>query len=277
MDSRPSRRPYLAGPTPLAIAHRGGSAEHPENTMTAFAAAVALGYTHVETDVQLTRDGILVAFHDETLDRVSDGHGRIADLTLAEIRRADAGYRFSPGGGAFPFRGRGLTVPTFEEVLTAWPPLRVNVDAKSKATVAPLAALIERLGATQRVCAASFSDRRLRRFRRLTGGRVCTSMGMGAITLARLASLARRMPAASADCVQVPLAHRGILIVDHRLVAAAHRRGLQVHVWTVDDEATMERLVDLGVDGLMTDRPSRLREVLRRRGRWAGAPPATPA
>ncbi|MGD0834803.1 MAG: glycerophosphodiester phosphodiesterase [Candidatus Dormibacteria bacterium] len=277
MESRPIRRPYLAGPTPLAIAHRGGGGEHPENTMAAFAAAVALGCTHVETDVQLTRDRVLVAFHDDSLDRVTDGHGRIADLTLAEVRHADAGYRFSPAGAGFPFRGRGLTVPTFEELLTAWPQLRVNVDAKSEATVAPLAALIERLGATERVCAASFSDRRLRRFRRLSGGRVCTSMGSGAIARARLASLAGRMPAVGADCVQVPLAHRGIRIVDRRFVAAAHRGGLPVHVWTVDDEATMERLVDLGVDGIMTDRPSLLREVLRRRGLWLEAAPATPA
>jgi glycerophosphoryl diester phosphodiesterase len=238
--------------------------------MAAFAAAVELGFTHLETDVQLTRDGVLVAFHDEVLDRVTDGHGRIAALTLAEVSRADAGYRFSPDGTGFPCRARGLSVPTLEEVLTAWPRMRVNVDAKTEATVAPLAAVIQRLGAEDRVCAGSFSDRRLRRFRRLSGGRVCTSMGSAAIAAARLASLAGRMPSLGADCVQVPAAHHGVRIVDRRFLAAAHGAGLQVHVWTVDDRATMERLVDLGVDGIMSDRPTLLRDVLICRGLWAG-------
>jgi glycerophosphoryl diester phosphodiesterase len=269
MDIRRSRRPYLAGRTPLAIAHRGGGEEHPENTMAAFTAAVELGYSHLETDVHLTRDKVLVAFHDEILDRVTDGHGRIADLTLVEVRRADAGYRFSPDGSGFPFRGRGLTVPTFEELLVTWPGIRINVDAKSEGSVAPLAALIDRLGVADRVCAASFSDRRLRRFRRLSGGHVCTSMGTGAITSARLASLIGRMPALGADCVQVPVAHRGIRIVDRRFIQAAHAGGLQVHVWTINDRATMERLVDLGVDGIKTDRPRLLRDMLIGRGLWA--------
>ena len=267
-----AHRPYLTTPGPLAFAHRGGSKERPENTMASFAAAVQLGYLHLETDTQLTRDGVLLAFHDETLDRVTDLHGPVSDHTLAQVRRADAGYRFSTDGGrSHPFRGTGVTVPTLEEVLLALPDTRFNIDAKQPEVVAPLAALIERVGAADRICIGSFSDRRLRRFRRLSGGRVCTSMGRRSITAARFTSLAGRMPAFGADCVQVPASQWGVRVVDRAFVRAAHRGGLQVHVWTIDDRATMERLLDLGVDGIMTDRPSLLREVLQARGQWAGS------
>ena len=164
-----SPRPYLTSDSPLAFAHRGGSLEHPENTMASFTAAVELGYLHLETDTQITRDGVLLAFHDETLDRVTDLHGEVSDHTLAEVRRADAGYSFSiDGGRTHPFRGRGVTVPTLEEVLLAFPSTRFNIDAKQERVVAPLAALIDRLGAADRICIGSFRDARLRRFRRLS-------------------------------------------------------------------------------------------------------------
>lgn len=148
VTARARLHPFLDHPRPVAIAHRGGAGEAPENTLPAFAAAVALGYTHVETDVHLTRDGVLVAFHDAALDRVTDGTGAIADLTLAEVQAADAGATFTAhAGGSFPFRGRGVTVPRLEELLTEWPELYVNIDPKSDACVAPLAALLDRLGA----------------------------------------------------------------------------------------------------------------------------------
>ena len=267
-----SHRPYLTTSGPLAFAHRGGSRERPENTMASFAAAVELGYLHLETDTQLTRDGVLLAFHDQTLDRVTDLSGPVAGHTLAEIRRADAAHRFSPDGGrSHPFRGTGVTVPTLEEVLLAFPATRFNIDAKQPEVVAPLAALIDRLGAQDRTCIGSFSDGRLRRFRRLSGGRVCTSMGRRSIITARLTSMAGRMPTLGADCVQVPTAQWGVRVVDRAFVRAAHRGGLQVHVWTIDDRAEMERLLDLGVDGIMSDRPTLLREVLQGRGQWAGS------
>ena len=265
-------RPFLTAPLPLAFAHRGGSKERPENTMAAFQAAVELGYTYLETDAQLTRDGVVLAFHDESLDRVTDLVGAVGDRTLEEVRRADAGYRFSlDGGRTHPFRGTGVAISTLEEVLTALPTSRFHIDAKTEEVVAPLATLIERLGVADRVCIGSFSDRRLRRFRRLTGGRVCTSMGKRAIATARLSSLFGRMLSAGAGCVEVPLAQAGIRIVDRVFIRAVHREGLQVHVWTIDDRAQMERLLDLGVDGIMSDRPTLLREVLQARGLWAGA------
>lgn len=266
-----TRRPYLVTHGTIGFAHRGGSKERPENTLASFGAAVELGYSYLETDAQLTRDGVVLAFHDESLGRVTDLVGAVADRTLEEIRRADAGYRFTPDRGrTHPYRGTGLTIPTLAEVLDAFPSARFNIDLKTDQVVAPLAALIERLGVADRVCVASFSDRRLRRFRRLTGGAVCTSMGKRAIATARLTSLLGRVRAQGADCVQVPTSQGGVRIVDRRFVLAAHRQGLQVHVWTIDDRPRMERLVDLGVDGIMTDRPTLLREVLQARGRWAG-------
>lgn len=262
-----SPHPFLGQAPPIAFAHRGGGEEAPENTLEAFGAAVALGYRYLETDAHLTRDGVLVAFHDDRLDRVTDRRGLIADLGIAEVEAADAGHRFSPDRGVtFPFRERGVRVPRLEELLSRWPGCRVNIDPKSDACAGPLATLLDRLDAWERVCIGSFSDRRLRRIRRLSRGRACTSMGPRAVAVARIAAAAGRLPRLGADCIQVPMRHGRIPIVTPRFVRAAHRARLPVHVWTVDDEPTMQRLLDLGVDGLMTGRPRLLRDVLTRRG-----------
>jgi glycerophosphoryl diester phosphodiesterase len=266
-------RRFLDAPLPIAFAHRGGGEEAPENTMAAFESAVALGYRYLETDVHLTRDGELVAFHDAALDRVTDRSGRIEALPSAEVLAADAGYRFTPDAGrTFPFRGGGCRVPTLEALLSRWDDVFVNLDPKLDAAVAPLASLLSRLGAHDRVCVGSFSDARLARFRALSAGRVCTSMARRAVAAARLSSLARRPVARlGADCMQVPVRWGRIRVVDAALIRAAHRSGLQVHVWTVNDETAMAQLVDLGVDGIMTDRPRALRDFLISRGRWTGA------
>ena len=248
---------YLDHPGPLAFAHRGGALDCPENTMLSFQSAVDLGYRYLETDVRTTSDGVLLTFHDEVLDRVTDRTGTLCELPWSEVSRA---------------RLDGQPIPRLEEVLAAWPDVRVNIDAKEDAAVAPLAEVIERAGAQDRVCVASFSDSRLRLFRRLTGGQVCTAMGPR--TIARLLGAGYRAPTwpFAAGCVQVPLRHGRVRIVEPRFVAAAHRRGLHVHVWTIDDPAEMDRLLDMGVDGIMTDRPAALREVLERRGQWVQAP-----
>jgi glycerophosphoryl diester phosphodiesterase len=259
--------PFLNQPSPIAFAHRGGAGEAPENTLAAFEIAVSLGYRYLETDAHITRDGVLVAFHDDRLDRVTDRKGVIAQLTTEEVAAADAGYTFSPDDGrSFPFRGRGIRVPRLEGLLVRWPDVRVNIDPKADACVGPLAVLLDRLDAWERVCIGSFSDRRLRRVRELGRGRACTSMGPYAVALARLAAISRRMPQLGADCVQVPIRRGPMPIVTGRFVGAAHRAGLPVHVWTVDDEATIERLLDLGIDGIMSDRVRLLREVFARRG-----------
>ena len=254
--------PFLAGPFPLAFAHRGGTESAPENTLRAFEAAVGLGYRHLETDVHLTADGVLVAFHDPALDRVTDRSGLIAELTFAEVRAARI-------GGTEP-------VPTFAELLTTFPDARFNIDPKADASVVALAAALRRHDAVDRVCIGAFSDDRLRRLRDLFGRALCTSAGpretAALVAAARVPQVARLARRPAYDCLQVPVRHtvrgRTIEVVTPAFVRMAHERGVQVHVWTIDDPAEMHRLLDLGVDGLMTDRPSVLREVLLERGAW---------
>ena len=264
-DSARGVHPFLDHPGPIAFADRGGAGEAPENTLAAFEIAVTLGYRYLETDAHITRDGVLIAFHDDRLDRVTDRTGALADLSIAEVEAADAGYTFSSDQGrSFPFRGRGIRVPRLEELLARWPGAQINIDPKTDACVEPLALLLNRLRAWNRVCIGSFSDRRLRRIRALGRGQACTSMGPHGVALARLAAASGRIPRLGADCLQVPM-HRGpIPIVTERFVAAAHRAGVPVHVWTINDEATIDHLLDLGVDGIMSDRLRLLADVLDR-------------
>jgi glycerophosphoryl diester phosphodiesterase len=275
---KPRRHPFLDQPSPVAIAHRGGACDGPENTLEAFTAAAALGYLYLETDAHVTRDGVVMACHDGTLDRCTDITGQIACLSAAEVEAADAGYRFSTDhGGSFPFRGRGVRVPRFEALLQRWPKARFIVDPKDGPAVEPLAAVIDRAGAWDRVCLGSFSDRRLHRIRKLGRGRACTSMGPAATILSSItAAIFGRMHRLGADCIQVPLKMGPIPIVTTRWIRAAHRAGLPVHVWTINDAPTMRRLLKLGVDGIMTDRPRLLLEVLAERGVPAPVPPPGP-
>jgi len=245
---------FLDHPGPLAFAHRGGAKENLENTYPAFARAVELGYRYLETDAHATADGVLVAFHDDRLDRLTDRTGLIGDLPWAEVRAARV-------------RGRD-EIPLLEDLLTAWPDVRVNIDPKHDAAVDPLVELIERTGTVDRVCIGSFSDRRLARIRARLGPRICTSMGPRQV--ARLVAASRGLPAGSfsAACVQVPTKRGPVPLVTDRFLAAAHQRGLQVHVWTIDDPDEMHRLLDMGVDGIMTDRTDVLKSVLVERGQW---------
>lgn len=267
----PATRLFLDHPGPIAFAHRGGSLDAPENTMPAFEAAVAAGYRYLETDVHLTADGQLVAFHDASLDRVTDMRGKLIDLPLRRIQEADAGYSFTlDEGETHPYRGRGITVPTLEELLSRWPEVRVNIDPKEDFSVDALVALLKRMNAFDRVCIGSFSDRRLLRVRALAGRAVCTSMGRNAVVMAWVLARLGRMARVDADCIQVPVLWREARIVDNHLIRAAHRAGLPVHVWTVNDADEMRTLLDDGVDGIMTDRPAVLRDVLIERGQWHG-------
>jgi glycerophosphoryl diester phosphodiesterase len=244
----------------LAMAHRGG-AFHPgveglENTLSAFRTSADLGYHYLETDVQVTSDGVLLAFHDDVLDRVSDGRGAIAELTYDEVRRALVGGR--------------ERVPTLAELFDAFPDARFNIDVKSEASVDALVALVAERGAWDRVLVGSFSPRRTRRFRRLTGGRVATCahpLEVVAFRLLPSARLARWLTRGRVVALQVPH-RRGLLLVTPGLVRRAHAAGAHVHVWTIDDETEMRELLDRGVDGIITDRTDILRSVLTQRGQW---------
>lgn len=246
--------PYLDEPQPVAIAHRGSAAAHPENTMAAFQDAVALGYRYIETDVHATRDGVLVAFHDDRLDRVTDRKGLIRELDWAEVSHARV-------------QGREA-IPLFDELLAAWPDLRLNIDPKSDGAVAPLIKALRRPGVLARVCVGSFSGRRLARVRTALGPELCTSMAPGEVLRLRLASLGLPMGTFTAAVAQVPLRHYGLKVVDRRFLAAAHARGLKVHVWTVNDRATMGWLLDMGIDGIMSDETALLKTVFVERGLW---------
>jgi glycerophosphoryl diester phosphodiesterase len=235
--------------------------------MVAFQGAAQLGYRYLETDLHTTRDGVLVTIHDETLDRISDSSGPVHALTLAELKRLDAGYRFSlDGGQSFPFRGKGITVPSLAEVTQALPDTRLNLEIKQKepSLVEALVTFIEEHSAHDRVLVGSFHDRVLKEFRQRMGGRVATS---AASSEARLFWLANRLGLTRFlrlpyDALQVPPRRGALPVVDRRLVQAAHRLGIQVHVWTVDESEEMRRLLNLGVDGLMSDRPDLLLDVL---------------
>jgi len=252
---------------PVAIAHRGSRLLWPENTMEAFAGAVSLGFRHLETDLHLTSDGVLVCHHDLTVDRTTDGSGNVGDLTFAQLNSLDAGYRHV-GVGGHGFRGIGVRVPALEEAVLAFPGVSFVVDLKTDRSIEPLHQLIERLGLHDRLIVGSFSDRRLREFRAFSGGRVATSTGAAASRSWLLASRIGRGAGSEASALQLPVRSRGIRVVDRRLVVSAHASGLQVHVWTVNDPVEMIALLDIEVDGIITDRPDLLKEVLVERGEW---------
>ena len=245
----------------LAFAHRGG-AYHPEiegleNTLAAFRHAVALGYRYLETDVHVTRDGVLLAFHDTVLDRVTDRRGEVAALSFAEVREALVGGRES--------------VPTLAELFDTFPRARFNIDLKSEGAVPALAEFIARREAWDRVLVGSFSWRRTARFRRLTRGRVPTSATPAEIAAFRLlpsARLAGRL-ARGAVVLQIPHRRGRVRVATPGLIRRAHAAGRPVHVWTIDDAEEMRVLLDRGVDGLFTDRTDILKAVLVDRGQWA--------
>jgi glycerophosphoryl diester phosphodiesterase len=295
---------FLDHPGPLAFAHRGGAAHAPENSWRAFEHAVSLGYTYLETDVQATADGALIAFHDRTLARVTGQPGRVCRMTLREVTHALI-------GGTEP-------IPLLEDLLTAWPGVRFNIDVKDAPAILPLAGVLRRTSAWDRVCVVSFSATRLRAARRALDRPVCMAASPYAAAVVRLGGPRRRgagpapgspgppgprrlraaavlhggdppgghgsgetgrpvpggagapprfltewLARTGVRCVQVPAP-----VATHSLLHRAHALGLHVHAWTVNDRRTMEKLLDLGVDGIMTDRTVELRDVLAARGQW---------
>ena len=245
----------------IAMAHRGG-ALHPdliglENTLFAFRHAAALGYRYLETDVHVTRDGELVAFHDVALDRMTDSPGMLADLLAEELAQVRIGDDHA--------------VPTMAELLEELPDCRFNVDLKAPGSVEALVELVEHTASHDRICVGSFSSRHLQRFRRLTGGRVATSATPAEVALFLASSwpvLRRLVPRRPFAVLQIPPRRGWLPLVTPSVVRRAHAAGVQVHVWTVDEPAEMETLLDLGVDGLITDRTDQLKDVLIARGLW---------
>jgi glycerophosphoryl diester phosphodiesterase len=263
---------FLDYPRPLAFAHRGGAAHAPENSWRAFEHAVGLGYRYLETDLQATADGVLLAFHDRTLTRVTGQQGRVSRLSHAEVSGALI-------DGTEP-------IPRLEDLLGAWPDVRFNLDVKDISAIAPLSAVLRRTNAWDRVCVCSFSASRLRATRRALARPVCMaaspfgaavirlggppgrhdSLGPGRARHGRRPSprpLTEWLARTGVRCLQVPAS-----VASPSMIVRAHALGLQVHVWTVNERPAMERLLDLGVDGIMTDETVALREVLTARSQW---------
>ena len=242
--------PYLEWDGPIPFAHRGGASDVPENTMPAFQYAIDAGYRYVETDVQVTADGILVAFHDDDLSRTCGRPGRISDLPWSEVKTALV-------DGTAP-------IPLLEDMLGTWPELRVNIDCKTNTAEDALVTTLVRCAALDRVCVGAFSDRRMKRLTARLGDRLCTALSPGGVVALRFGR--PRRPAANA--AQVPVQQGPITVVNERFVRRAHALGIKVHVLTIDEPAEMHRLLDLGVDGIMTDKPQVLRGVFEQRGAW---------
>ena len=261
---RTSPGPFFDHAGPLAFAHRGGAAEAPENSWRAFERARSLGFRYMETDIRATADGVPIAIHDPDLQRVSGRAGLVRSLTWRQVKDYHLGDGHEP--------------PRLEDLLGAWPELRWNIDVKRPEAVAPVVDAIKRTGSRDRVLIAAFSGRRTAMVRHALGAGqaggtapdVATGAGRGtiaALVVAKTVPLPRFRP--RADAAQVPVRHKRVGIVDAAFVRTCRRLGVAVHVWTVDDRVEMERLLDLGVDGLMTDRPTLLKEVLEGRGQWS--------
>jgi glycerophosphoryl diester phosphodiesterase len=245
---------YLDHPRPLAFAHRGGAARRPENTLLAFDHAARLGYAYLETDARTTADGKLIAFHDAGLKRATDRAGQVSRLPWREVSAARV-------GGTEP-------IPLLEDVLGTFPDLRFNIDLKDAGTVGVLAGVLKRTAAWDRVCISSFAGGRLRAAQRSLDRPVCLAVTPAAMVTVRYlgqpgSGLARGLVRSGALCAQVPPQ-----IATPEFISRAHQLGLQVHVWTLNTRAGIERALDLGADGVMTDEVELLRDILTERGDW---------
>jgi glycerophosphoryl diester phosphodiesterase len=262
--------PYLSAEHPIRFAHRGSRELWPENTWHGFDRAVEdLGYRYIETDVQVTKDGVVVVFHDDTLERTTNGTGAVADWLWEDIAALDAAYHFSPDGADFPLRGTGVGVSTLEDTFARYPDTFFNIDLKAKGSEWPVAEVVARCSRQDSVLIGSFHDRRIARFRRITKGRVATSAGpqaaMAMYSASRVGRTVHRKPVA----YQLPHRMRGAK-VDRKLVDAVHAAGAHLHLWTVNEPDEMRRLLDLGADGIVTDRPDLLNQVMEDRNADAG-------
>ena len=253
---------------PLVIAHRGGAGLWPENTLYAFERARDLGVDVIEMDVRSTSDGTLVVMHDPSVERTTDGTGTVSQMTLAELKRLDAGYRWSPDGGStFPLRGSGVTVPTLREVFTALPEMRFNIEPKQDIppTVKPLCGVIREYGMVDKVVVGSFNQAILDEFRR-----ECPEVATSASPTEVSKFLAMYQARLSANyspvmqALQVPEYAGRLPVLSKGFVEAAHERNLAVHAWTVNEASDMRRLLEMGLDGIMTDYPDRLMTLLGR-------------
>lgn len=265
--------PFFAIPRPIAIGHRGSAGEAPENTLESFERALAAGAAILESDVQLSRDGVPVLLHDDEVGRVTEGVGAVRELSQGELQGLDAGFRFSPDGGrSHPFRGRGLRIPTLAEALDAFPAARWNLELKraSPGIVERTLALVRAAGREELTLLTAAEDALMARLREVVARERC-EVAIGASTGDVLdfvrTALSGERPRPGPMALQIPVEFAGRPLATRELVLHAHAHGVQVHVWTVNDPAEMARLLDLGVDGIVSDHPARAVQLFRTRTR----------
>ena len=271
----------IRGEWPVNLAHRGASALAPENTIEAFQLAVESGTGGLELDVHMTREGHIVVIHDATVDRTTNGSGAVSEMTLDELRSLDAGHNFSPDGGSTrPYRGKGVLVPTLREVLEEFPDVVVNIEIKSPkpGIEETVLGILREANASGRTLVVSTPHAIVKRFRKISGGLISTGASRWEITVFYTLSKLRleRLLRPAYDALQVPLRHRGIPVVTPRFVRAAHARSVRVDAWTINEADEMRRLLGLGVDVIMTDRPDTLAEVLDPHAAMSSTMDATP-
>ncbi|MCP3986667.1 MAG: glycerophosphodiester phosphodiesterase [bacterium] len=261
----PALHPYFALPRPMLFGHRGASGERPENTLPAFERAVRQGVAALETDVHLTRDGEVVVFHDALLDRTTNGEGPIVELDLADLQKLDAGHRFTADGGqSFPFRGQGIGIPTLRETFDAFPALRINVEIKANTSDlidATLDLVEPRCELTLLAAAEDDTMQALRAAVEKRGLEPALGASIGDVLGFVRAALGEGPVPEGPMALQIPPQFGDHPLVTPDLLRFARAQGVHVHVWTVNDEAEMKRLLALGVDGLMSDFPARLVRV----------------
>ena len=246
---------FLQSDFPLAFAHRGGILDFPENSLKAFKSAYDLGFRYMETDVHATKDGKLVAFHDDKLDRVTDSMGKVAEFTFSDLSHALI-------DGSEP-------IPLLIELLEEFPDAKFNIDPKHDAAVKPLAEVIVRTDSTNRVCVGSFSDERIKQVAKLIGPKLCTGMGPKSISKLQISRFTKSLLRSPfGDCAQVPSKIKGVPFITSEFIKRAHKFGKAVHAWTINDPEEIEYLLDLGVDGIMTDNLSALKTAYMDRGIW---------
>jgi glycerophosphoryl diester phosphodiesterase len=268
-------KPFFKNERPLVIAHQGGELLAPSNTMTAFKKAAELGVDVLETDIHITKDGHLVTIHDPTVDRTTNGTGFVADLSLKEVQQLDAGYHFKDLQGNYSYRGKGVRIPTVEELFQQFPNMRIEIEIKDdnpserlNEISKKLWELIKKYNKEDQVLVASFNQEIIELFKFYSNGETAVASGKQEVTkfvlLQKLFLLGFYRP--QADVHQIPTQESIFDLGKESLIKGAHKHGVNVHYWTIDDKETMRQLLDAGADGLLTNRPDLLLEVLNERG-----------
>ena len=246
---------YLDTDFPIAFAHRGGALDAPENSMEAFQSAINIGYKYLETDVHLTKDGHVIAFHDDVLDRVTNLSGKICETPLSTIKNALIDGKSE--------------IPLLKELLSEFPTARFNIDPKDDRVAEPLADAIKDTASVSRICVSSFSDRRNQNISRLVGNNLCMGVGPSGVARIRVGKFTKNSSVLNGQCVQVPVSMKGVPLITETFIKRVHSLGKVIHAWTINEPDEMRRLLDLGVDGIMTDKPQVLKDVLIHRNEWA--------